>query len=63
VHAIIGGFHLKEVNEITTKTIAYLKKQNIERIYPSHCVDEAVIKEFERELKAKRIRSGDVIDL
>ncbi len=63
VYAIIGGFHLKEVDEIAMKTIAYLKKQRIKRIYPSHCVDESVVKEFERKLRAKRIRSGDIIDL
>jgi len=63
VYAVIGGFHLREVDDITLKTIAYLKKQNIELVYPSHCVNEVVIKEFERELKAKRIHSGDVIDL
>ncbi len=63
VFAVIGGFHLKEVDEIAMKTIAYLKKQRIERIYPSHCVDESVIQEFEQKLGAKRIRSGDVIDL
>jgi 7,8-dihydropterin-6-yl-methyl-4-(beta-D-ribofuranosyl)aminobenzene 5'-phosphate synthase len=63
VYAVIGGFHLKEIDEITLKTIDYLKKENITLIYPSHCVDERVIKEFEKTLNARRLRSGDIIDI
>jgi 7,8-dihydropterin-6-yl-methyl-4-(beta-D-ribofuranosyl)aminobenzene 5'-phosphate synthase len=63
VHAIIGGFHLKEVDEVTLETIAYLKKQKIDKIFPSHCVGIPVIKLFEKELGAIRVRSGDTIDL
>lgn len=61
VHAIIGGFHLKEVDEVTLKTIAYLKKQNIDKIFPSHCVNIPVIEKFEKELGAIRVHSGDII--
>jgi len=62
VHAIIGGFHLKEADAITLKTIAYLKKQNIDKILPSHCVSLPVIKLFEKELGAMRVHSGDTIN-
>jgi len=62
VYAVIGGFHLKEVDEITLKTIDYFKKEKIKLIYPCHCVDEIVLLKFEQVLGSKRLHSGDVID-
>ncbi len=63
VYAVIGGFHLKKLNDIAKKTIEYFKKENIEHIYPGHCVKEPVISEFEKQLNAKRLHSGDVIEI
>ncbi len=62
VHAVIGGFHLKEVDEVTEKTLEYFRKEEIERIYPSHCVYPPVMERFSEELNAGRIMSGDVLD-
>ena len=62
VYAVIGGFHLNAVDEITLKTIEYFKKEKIERIYPSHCVTEPVLEKFSEELNAGKIHSGDVIE-
>lgn len=61
VYAVIGGFHLKEVDEVTLKTINYFKKEKVKRIYPSHCVGESVLRKFEEELGSEKIRSGDII--
>ena len=63
IYAVIGGFHLKKLNDISQKTIEYFKKENIEHIYPGHCVKEPVLTEFEKQLNAKRLHSGDVIEL
>lgn len=38
ISGIIGGFHLMELNENALKTIAYFKDNNIEKLYPCHCV-------------------------
>jgi 7,8-dihydropterin-6-yl-methyl-4-(beta-D-ribofuranosyl)aminobenzene 5'-phosphate synthase len=62
-YAVIGGFHLLKDDKISKKTIEYFKKENIEHIYPGHCVKEPVISEFEKQLNAKRLHSGDVIEL
>lgn len=35
--AVIGGFHLLKDNEQAKSTIKYLKKENIEKLYPCHC--------------------------
>ncbi len=63
VYAVIGGFHLRELGEITDKTIAYLKEQNIERLIPCHCVKDVVKEKMKQELNAETISSGDVIEL
>jgi 7,8-dihydropterin-6-yl-methyl-4-(beta-D-ribofuranosyl)aminobenzene 5'-phosphate synthase len=62
VYAVVGGFHLLEVDEITNKTIEYMKKEKIEKIYPSHCVLEPVVEEFSNKLNSERIKVGDIID-
>lgn len=59
VRAVIGGFHLKEVNECTLKTIEYMKN-NVECVYLAHCTSDIVGEEFEKNLKekAKIIKTG-----
>ena len=36
--AVIGGFHLFEEDYQLAQTVAYFKKQQLEKLYPSHCV-------------------------
>lgn len=38
IYGVIGGFHLFDVNNRLEKTINYLKDNNIESLYPCHCV-------------------------
>jgi 7,8-dihydropterin-6-yl-methyl-4-(beta-D-ribofuranosyl)aminobenzene 5'-phosphate synthase len=63
VYAVIGGFHLREINETTKKTIDYLKKEKIEKIIPCHCVADEVIGLFKKELNSDTIYSGDSIEI
>ncbi|MFA6214394.1 MAG: MBL fold metallo-hydrolase [Candidatus Micrarchaeia archaeon] len=63
IYAVIGGFHLLQYDEAAKKTIEYFKKERIARIFPSHCVSEAVIDEMSKEFKISRMHSGDVIDI
>jgi 7,8-dihydropterin-6-yl-methyl-4-(beta-D-ribofuranosyl)aminobenzene 5'-phosphate synthase len=62
VYAVIGGFHLKQIDNVTLKTIDYFKKEKIELIYPSHCVEKPVLEKFKCVLNSGTIRSGDIID-
>ena len=39
VYAVIGGFHLKGEDDLTTKTIEYLKTIDIEYLSTSHCTE------------------------
>ncbi len=41
ISGVLGGFHLMKADEDAVKTIGYLKKEDIERLYPCHCVSFA----------------------
>jgi len=61
IFAVIGGFHLFN-KEQTDKTIEYLKKQDINKIYPAHCLSDYAFSEFEK-IGAKRITTLQQINL
>lgn len=56
--AVIGGFHLKYENEQTMETINYLKKQNIQEIFPSHCTELPALCAFYKNFETKQLKSG-----
>ena len=58
VKAVIGGFHLKYDNEQTKKTIDFLKKREITKIYPSHCTALPALNAFSKEFKIRKIKTG-----
>ena len=53
VLSVIGGFHLKEINENTLKTIEYMKQNGIGSIYLAHCTSDIVCQEFMRQMPEK----------
>jgi len=46
IKAVIGGFHLKDDGFQTKETIKYLKNQDIDQIYPSHCTELPALSMF-----------------
>ena len=50
VLAVMGGFHLKEIDEQAKKTIKYMKDNNIKHILVAHCTSDTVCTEFKKEL-------------
>jgi beta-lactamase superfamily hydrolase len=48
--SVIGGFHLKEVDDRTVKTIEYMKQNNVKSIYLAHCTSDAVCQEFLKQM-------------
>lgn len=60
---IMGGFHLKENNLQTQKTIEYLKDNNIELVYPSHCTAIPALEEFRRSFNVPQIKTGDILTI
>lgn len=63
VLAVIGGFHLQEVDEQTKKTIQYFKKEKIKYIYPSHCTGLPALTAFYETFKIKQLKTGITINL
>ena len=63
VYAVLGGFHLKELDEITRKTIEYLLGENIQFLGPTHCTSFKVRDEFQRYFKLLDMAAGSQIEL
>lgn len=61
IFGIIGGFHLKENNRQTRETIAYLKDNKVNHIYPSHCTALPALVEFYKQFGIREVKVGDVI--
>lgn len=58
VTKIIGGFHLKEINEQVEKTILYLKTENISELYPAHCTSFAVKSAINQVIPVREVGVG-----
>lgn len=58
VRAVIGGFHLKQNNLQTKQTINFLKKNGIEKIYPSHCTELPALVAFYEEFNTEQLKTG-----
>lgn len=58
VKFVIGGFHLKENDEIYKKTADCLKEMNIEKIYPSHCTQLPALAAFYNDFKIEQVKTG-----
>ena len=58
VLGIIGGFHLFEVSEQVSRTIDYLKQNNIKELYPCHCTSFVVKAEIHNILPVKEVGVG-----
>lgn len=48
--AVVGGFHLKEIDEYTLELLQYFKDNNIKQAYMGHCTSDEVIGYFREQL-------------
>ena len=64
IFAVMGGFHLKAVDDCALKTIEYMKNNNVEQIYLAHCVSDEVCEEFSKRLpdQTKIIKTGVIYE-
>ena len=58
IYGVIGGFHLFDVNERLEKTIDYLKENNIELLYPCHCVSLKAKIQMSKKLDINEVGVG-----
>lgn len=50
VIAVIGGFHLNEIDSYTSQIVQYFKDNNIQNAYMGHCNSDEVIDYFKEQL-------------
>ncbi len=58
IYGVIGGFHLFDVDERLEKTINYLLENNIQLLYPCHCVSLNAKIEMAKKLDIKEVGVG-----
>lgn len=63
IYAVVGGFHLKTIDDTTLKTIEYFKMNDVKKVFPCHCVENEVIDYFAKEFGLSPILSGNEIKL
>lgn len=62
VKAVIGGFHLKKQDNQTKKTIDWFKKNNVQRLLPSHCTQLPALAMFYNEFKIEHVKTGMIFN-
>lgn len=63
LYAVIGGFHLKEIDDTLAKTIEYLQSENIQFLGPTHCTSFKVRDEFAKHFNVLDLAAGAVIKI
>ncbi|QZE15833.1 MBL fold metallo-hydrolase [Halosquirtibacter laminarini] len=59
IKSIIGGLHLKEVNDLFKATLSYLKDIPNLTIYPLHCTSEIAMIEMQSNISTNLYKAGD----
>ncbi len=63
VYGVIGGFHLFDIDERLERTITYLKDNNIELLYPCHCISLKAKIEMGKQLNINEVGVGLELDI
>lgn len=58
IYGVIGGFHLFDIDERLEKTINYLLENNIQLLYPCHCISLKAKVEMAKKLDIKEVGVG-----
>jgi 7,8-dihydropterin-6-yl-methyl-4-(beta-D-ribofuranosyl)aminobenzene 5'-phosphate synthase len=62
LYGIMGGFHLKKKDQQTMETINYLKNNNVQHIFPSHCTALPALSAFYDNFKINQLTTGQIFD-
>ncbi len=60
LYGIIGGFHLKEINNQTKETIRYIKENKLKHVLPSHCTDLPALSDFYGSFGMALVKTGNI---
>ncbi len=61
VKVVMGGFHLKNKEEQTLKTIEYFNHSEIKNIIPSHCTELPALCMFSEHFTINQLKTGQVL--
>jgi len=59
LYGIMGGFHLKEINQQTKETIRYIKKNKLKHVLPSHCTELPALSAFYESFGIALVKTGN----
>ncbi|MFO7671385.1 MAG: MBL fold metallo-hydrolase [Bacteroidales bacterium] len=62
IYGIIGGFHMKEINLQLEETVRYLKANQVQHIFPSHCTELPALTVFYDHFRIKPVKTGDILN-
>ena len=62
VMGVIGGFHLRQMDERSRGIIAYLKEENIPHLYPCHCTALSVKVAMGSEMHIEEVGAGTSLE-
>ena len=62
VKAVLGGFHLKQQNRQTLQTIEYFKRENVEKLLPSHCTELPALSAFYQAFPFQQLKTGNILE-
>ena len=63
IYGVIGGFHLLNNDDRLQSTIRYFKDNNIQLLYPCHCVSLEAKIEIAKQIKINEVAVGLVVDI
>ena len=63
VYGVLGGFHLFDIDKRLEETINYFSENNIELLYPCHCVSLSAKIEMAKKLKINEVGVGLEINI
>lgn len=55
IRAVIGGFHLRKLNNVVEETVKSLKKEENCTYYPMHCTKDKVVEYMKKELEDQKV--------
>lgn len=63
VYQVIGGFHLQNDDELTQKTVEWLKDNDVKHVVPSHCSGFHAQMAISRQYHFLPLKSGSIIEI
>ena len=63
IKLVMGGFHLKNKDEKTQKTIEYFKQCGVQTIIPSHCTELPALCMFYEHFNIKQLKTVQVLNI